>query len=93
MGYFTIKLPGNKKGDVRYGPVKKMKTLSHRFRRKNFEAEQIAYIITIEEGYGNNRMYYLLKSKEGQWLNEMLDELFREIKNAVDKFESHFLPA
>lgn len=91
MGYFTIKLPNNKRGDVRYGPIKKMKTLSHRFRRKNFEAEQMAYIVTINEGYGNDRMYYLLKSKEGQWIDEMLNELFREIKTAIDKVESRFV--
>lgn len=90
MGYFTIKLPNNKRGDVRYGPIKKMKTLSHRFRRKNFEAEQMAYIVTINEGYGNDRMYYLLKSKEGQWIDEMLNELFREIKTAIDKAENLF---
>ena len=90
MGYFTIKLPNNKRGDVRYGPIKKMKTLSHRFRRKNFEAEQMAYIVTINEGYGNDRMYYLLKSKEGQWIDEMLNELFREIKTAIDKVENCF---
>ena len=91
MGYFTIKLPNNKKGDVRYGPIKKMKRLSHRFRRKNFEAEQMAYIVTVNEGYGNDRMYYLLKSKEGQWIDEMLNELFREIKTAIDKVESRFV--
>ena len=90
MGYFTIKLPNNKKGDVRYGPIKKMKRLSHRFRRKNFEAEQMAYIVTVNEGYGNDRMYYLLKSKEGQWIDEMLNELFREIKTAIDKVENCF---
>ena len=90
MGYFTIKLPNNKKGDVRYGPIKKMKRLSHRFRRKNFEAEQMAYIVTINEGYGDDRMYYLLKSKEGQWIDEMLNELFREIKTAIDKVENCF---
>ena len=90
MGYFTIKLPNNKKGDVRYGPIKKMKRLSHRFRRKNFEAEQMAYIVTVNEGHGNDRMYYLLKSKEGQWIDEMLNELFREIKTAIDKVENCF---
>jgi len=90
MGYFTIKLPNNKKGDVRYGPIKKMKRLSHRFRRKNFEAEQMAYIVTVNEGYGDDRMYYLLKSKEGQWIDEMLNELFREIKTAIDKVENCF---
>jgi len=90
MGYFTIKLPNNKKGDVRYGPIKKMKRLSHRFRRKNFEAEQMAYIVTVNEGYGNDRMYYLLKSKEGLWIDEMLNELFEEIKTAIDKIENCF---
>ena len=67
-----------------------MKRLSHRFRRKNFEAEQMAYIVTINEGYGDDRMYYLLKSKEGQWIDEMLNELFREIKTAIDKVENCF---
>jgi len=87
MGYFTLKLPDYKKADVRFGPVKKMKTLSHRFRRKNLEEEQIAYIVKVDTGFLNERVYYILKTKEGEWLNEIQDDTTAIIKNAIDKYE------
>ena len=87
MGYFTISLPNYKKADVRYGPVKKMKTLSHRFRRKNFEAEQPAYIVKVDVGLVNERIYYLIKTKDGYWLDEMQNEALAVIKNKIDEYE------
>ena len=87
MGYFTINLPNYKKGDVRFGPVKKMKTLSHRFRRKNFEAEQPAYIVKVDVGLVNERIYYLLKSKDGCWLDDMQSDALAIIKNRIDEYE------
>ena len=91
MGYFTIHLPGTKKGDVRYGPIKKMKKFSHRFRRKNFEDEQIAYIVKVDAGLINERAYYLIKKPGGQWLNEMGDEGATLIKNAIDCYENQMV--
>ena len=87
MGYFTINLPNYKKGDVRFGPVKKMKTISHRFRRRNFENEQPAYIVKVDFGLVNERIYYLLKSKEGFWLDELQNEATSEIKSKIDEYE------
>lgn len=87
MGYFTINLPDYKKADVRYGPVKKMKTLSHRFRRKNFEAEQPAYIVKVDFGLVNERFYYLVKNKDGDWLDELQSDALAVIKNKIDEYE------
>jgi|RhiMethySRZTD1v2_1073278.scaffolds.fasta_scaffold3937398_1 hypothetical protein len=87
MGYFTINLPNYKKADVRYGPVKKMKTLSHRFRRKNFEAEQPAYIVKVDVGLVNERIYYLLKTKDGCWLDELQSDVSSVIKSKIDEYE------
>ena len=87
MGYFTINLPNYKKADVRFGPVKKMKTISHRFRRKNFESEQPAYIVKVDFGLVNERIYYLLKSKDGFWLDELQNEATSVIKNKIDEYE------
>ena len=87
MGYFTIKLPNYKQADVRFGPVKKMKTISHRFRRKNFESEQPAYIVKVDFGLVNERIYYLLKSKDGFWLDELQNEATSVIKNKIDEYE------
>ena len=87
MGYFTINLPNYKKGDVRFGPVKKMKTISHRFRRKNFESDQPAYIVKVDFGLVNERIYYLLKSKDGFWLDELQNEATSVIKNKIDEYE------
>jgi hypothetical protein len=87
MGYFTINLPNYKKADVRFGPVKKMKTISHRFRRKNFESEQPAYIVKVDFGLVNERIYYLLKSKDGFWVDELQNEATSLIKNKIDEYE------
>lgn len=93
MGYFTIKLPGNKKGDVRYGPIKKMKKLSHRFQRKNFEEEQPAYIVKVDAGLLSERIYYLVRTKDGEWVAPIQDELSAAIKNTIDKNESRWVCA
>ena len=87
MGYFTINLPDYKKGDVRFGPIKKMKTLTHRFRRKNFEAEQPAYIVKVEVGLVNERIYYLLKTKDGCWHDELQSDVSSVIKAKIDEYE------
>ena len=91
MGYFTISLPDYKKGDVRYGPIKKMKTISHRFRRKNFEAEQPAYIVKVDVGLVNERIYYLLKTRDGYWQDEMQSEMLAVIKSKIDEYEHRLL--
>lgn len=91
MGYFTINLPDYKKGDVRCGPVKKMKTISHRFRRKNFEAEQPAYIVKVDVGLVNERIYYLLKTTDGYWHDEMQTDMLAVIKNKIDEYEQRLL--
>ncbi len=93
MGYFTIKLPDYKKGDVRFGPVKKMKTISHWFRRKNFEAEQFAYIVKVDSGHLNERIYYLLKTRDGCWLDNMQNDLLAVIKNKIDEYEQRLMRA
>jgi hypothetical protein len=93
MGYFTLNLPGNKKGDVRYGPVKKMKTLSHRFRRRNFDEEQLAYIVKVDTGYISERVYYLLKTKDGFWLDEFDSEATTIIKKTIDAYKHQLMAA
>ena len=87
MGYFTIKLPDYKKADVRYGPIKKMKTISHRFRRKNFESDQPAYIVKVDFGLVNERTYYLLKTTDGYWHDEMQSDMLAVIKTKIDEYE------
>ena len=91
MGYFTINLPDYKKGDVRFGPIKKMKTISHRFRRRNFEAEQPAYIVKVDVGLVNERIYYLLKTTDGSWHDEMQTEMLAVIKNKIDEYEQRLV--
>jgi hypothetical protein len=87
MGYFTIKLPNNKRGDVRFGPVKKMKTLSHRFRRRNFDKEELGFIVKVDTGYVNEYVYYLLKTKDGQWLDIIQNQSAAIIKDCIDKID------
>jgi hypothetical protein len=91
MGYFTLNLPGNKKGDVRFGPVKKMKTISHRFRRRNFDEEQLGYIVKVDTGYINERIYYLLKTRDGFWIDEFDSDATNIIKKTIDAFEQKIM--
>ena len=93
MGYYTIKLPGDKKGSVRFGPIKKMKTISHFFRRKKLDEERLAYIITIETSPGNERAFYIMKTKEGQWLEEAENEELGSLKRLIDQYEAQNLVA
>jgi hypothetical protein len=93
MGYYTIKLPDNKKGSVRFGPIKKIKTISHFFRRKKLDEERLAYIITIETSPGNERTFYIMKTKEGQWLNEAENDEMCTLKKMIDQYETQNLVA
>lgn len=93
MGYYTIKLPDNKKGSVRFGPIKKMKTISHFFKRKKLEEERLAYIITIETSSGTERVFYIMKTKEGQWINDTDNEELCTLQKVLDQHETHNLMA
>ena len=92
MGYFTIKLGNNKKGNVRFGTIRKMKKISHFFRRKKLDGDLIGYIVTVDIGFGSENVFYLTRSKEGEWINERQDEETIAVKKAIDEFETYVAP-
>jgi hypothetical protein len=97
MGYFTIDLPGKIKGEVRFGKVMRKfvsVNLFDFFRKKGTKRdERRGYIVKIGEG----QLYRLLRTKEGEWLNESdsgfqvdkNDETSLAIKKAIEEYEKN----
>jgi hypothetical protein len=70
MGQFTIDLPENKKGDVRWGTVSKMQfSLFH----KSKSESKKGYIINVSDA-DNKTTYRLYKSKMGNGLKILRGE-------------------
>ena len=97
MGHFTINLPNNQKGDVRWGTIKKKSLFLGLFKSKKSESEiRKGYIIKIEPASIENNEYRLLKTREGKWTSEgdegfqvtPDDEISASIKSAIDNYES-----
>lgn len=95
MGHFTINLPNNLQGDVRFGTIKKKSLLSDLFKKSNHDIKK-GYIIKIQPTSTEHDEYRLLKTKEGKWTSEDVggfqvspdDEISTAIKSAIDNFES-----
>jgi hypothetical protein len=70
MGYFTIDLPGNIKAEVRFGMVTKKTGLPGLFdlfkKAKAKREKRRGYIVKI----GKGQLYHLLRTQDGEWLNE-----------------------
>jgi hypothetical protein len=85
MGHFTIDLPGNKKGDIRWGIVSKMQFPF--FRRNKSESKQ-GYIVNVSDTDGKIE-FRLFKSQNGEWSkdpdgkSELDNETLIFIKNAI----------
>jgi 23S rRNA maturation-related 3'-5' exoribonuclease YhaM len=97
MGHFTITLPNNLQGDVRYGTIKKKSLFLDLFKTKKLNNEvKKGYIIKIEPTSTEPNEYRLLKTKEGKWTTDddggfqvtPDDEISASIKSAIDNYES-----
>lgn len=97
MGHFTINLPNNLQGDVRFGMIKKKSLFLDLFKTKKSNDDiKKGYIIKIEPTSTERNEYRLLKTKEGKWTSEDVggfqvspdDEISVSIKNAIDNYES-----
>ena len=93
MGHFTIDLPENKKGDVRWGDVFKMQFSLF---RKNKSESSRGYIVTVSDSNGIME-YRLFKSQNGKWSTdpegqtELDGNLLTLIKDAIIKKELNIL--
>jgi hypothetical protein len=93
MGHFTIDLPENKKGDVRWGIVSKMQ---FSFFRKNVSEATQAYIVNVSDTDGKLE-YRLFKSKNEKWSkdpegeSELDSETLIHIKDAIVEKENRYI--
>jgi len=96
MGHFTITLPNNLNGDVRWGTIRKKSTFLNLF-KSNKSDSYIKKGYVIKVGPANEqREYRLLRSKDGNWTSEddggfqltPDDNISAEIKKAIDNYES-----
>jgi len=63
MGHFTIDLPENKKGEVRWGTVSKVR---FSFFHKSKSESKKGYIVNVSDAKGK-MVYHLFKSIHGEW--------------------------
>src|SRR6185437_16639769 len=97
MRHFTITLPNNLQGDVRWGTIKKKSLFLDllKFKKSNSEVKK-GYIIRVEPTTTEHKEYRLLKTMEGKWTSEDAggfqvtsdDEISALIKSAIDHYES-----
>ena len=97
MRHFTISLPNNLQGDVRWGTIKKKSLFSDLLKgnRSNSEAKK-GYIVRVEPTATEHKEYRLLKTMDGKWTSEDVggfqvtseDEISASIKSAIDNYES-----
>jgi hypothetical protein len=95
MGHFTISLPNNVKGDVRWGKV--MKKGTHFFNlflpwKKINREEKTGYIIKVDPAVENRAEYRFFKTKEGNWSQDVegIKQLESETEIAIRKaIEAH----
>jgi len=62
MGHFTIALPNNQQGDVRYGTIRKKTLLLNLFgsKKQHYETKK-GYIVNLEPATESKMEYRLLK--------------------------------
>lgn len=93
MGYFEIDLPENKKGEVRWGILRKMQ---FSFFRKQKSDSKKGYIVYVTDAL-SRREYRLFKSQDGEWSRDpdgkvkLEDATEITIKNAIVEKESGIL--
>jgi hypothetical protein len=93
MGHFTIHLPDNRQGDVRWGKVRKLQFPLLGLTRKRNE-EKTGYIVTIDPAVEGKSTYKLFKTKEGQWSQDpdgntqVEDTILLAIKEAIEQHEN-----
>jgi len=96
MGYFTITLPNDLQGEVRWGLIKRKSLFLGLFKVWQASNEvKKGYIVTIKPAATGRNEYRLLKNKEGRWTSEDVgfhvtpdDEIVASIKHAIDRYEN-----
>ena len=97
MGYFTINLPNNIHGEVRWGKVSKLDkqlfTLLQPWRKFQLETKT-GYIIKLSSAFVNETEYKLFKSPEGIWSQDadgkvqLQEPIALAIRKAIEEHET-----
>jgi hypothetical protein len=76
MGHFTITLPNNQQGDVRWGTLRKKTTLLNLFKAKKPDNEiRKGYIVKVASADSDQKEYRLLKLKKAIGLRKKPEDL------------------
>lgn len=90
MGHFTIKLPENKLGDVRYGIVRRKGIYLNLFSKQKVKLEpKIGYRVIVAENEKNTKEYWLYKSKDGRWSTDV--EGTKDIDTYIYMYMKYFI--
>jgi hypothetical protein len=90
MGHFTIKLPENKLGDVRYGMVRKKVIHLNLFSKHKVNPEtKIGYRVMVGEKKSNPEVYWLYKTKAGRWTTDV--EGKKDIDSYIYMYIKYFI--
>jgi aromatic ring-cleaving dioxygenase len=90
MGHFTIKLPENKLGNVRYGIVRKAGIRLNLFSKQKVKPEpKIAYKVIVADKKKKSEVYWLYKSKEGKWTTDI--EGRKDIDSYIHIYLKYFI--
>jgi hypothetical protein len=96
MGYFTINLPNNIQGEVRWGKVsmldKQLFKVLLPWKKFNQESKT-GYIIKLKSAFVNETQYRLFRSQEGHWSQdangklEVNEPIALSIRKAIEEHE------
>jgi hypothetical protein len=90
MGHFTINLPDNQIGDVRFGKVRKLE-LPFRWLFGKSSVDKTGYIVKLHPPSESYSEYRLFKTNDGRWYHDpderisLADEMAIAIKEAIEK--------
>jgi hypothetical protein len=89
MGHFTIQLPENKLGEVRFGTIKKNKIIPSLFQKNKLKPDsKTGYFVRVNNN-NNPEEYWLFKSKDGKWSTDINGE--KEIDSYIYMYISYFI--
>jgi hypothetical protein len=93
MGHFTIDLPDQRIGDVRWGKVRKLQ-LPFLWLGRRSKDEKTGYIIKVSSADGHSSEFRLFKTNEGKWsqdadgMKQIEDETAFTIKDAIERHDN-----
>jgi hypothetical protein len=93
MGHFTIHLPDNRVGDVRYGKVRKLE-FPFRWLFGKSSSEKTGYIVRLDSASGDAGAYHLFKTGDGRWFQDpderipVTDATAVAIKEAIERHDT-----